>query len=125
MSHVTSRIVKGGDLNGTHNLFGGRALEWIDEDAALAAFFALGPYRSIVTKAMSSVVFEAPAKHGDIVSTVCKVIKAGRTSITVDCTMKNATTGLDIITIKEIVLVNIDEDGKPAPHGFVMNPINN
>lgn len=112
----TRKVVKGGDLNGTMNLFGGMALAWIDEEAAIFAMCQLETNR-IVTKAMSAIDFKAPAAFGDIVEIGCAVVKFGRTSITVECVMRNKTTGQDIIKIDAITFVSIDDSGRPVPHG--------
>ncbi len=117
MNFRTRKFVKGGDLNGAGNLFGGQALAWIDEEAAIFACCQLNS-RRLVTKAMSSINFESPAKMGDIVEIGCSVVKLGTTSITVKCSMRNKTTHHPIITIDEIVFVNLDEEGRPTPHGI-------
>ena len=112
----TRKVVKGGDLNGTTNLFGGVALAWIDEEAAIFAMCQLDTNK-IVTKAMSAIDFKAPAAFGEIVEIGCQVVKFGRTSITVECVMRNKSTGQDIIKIDAITFVSIDADGRPVPHG--------
>lgn len=111
----TRKIVKSADLNGSGSLFGGQALAWIDEEAAIFAMCRLN-YNNLVTAAMSSINFRAPAKLGDIVEIGCDVVRIGRTSITVSCTMRNKTTQKDIVTVDEIVFVAM-EDGKPKVHG--------
>ncbi len=116
MKFRSRKMVKGEYLNGAGSLFGGRALEWIDEEAAIYAFCQL-EVKNLVTKAMSKIDFKAPAKLGDIVEIGCNVIKFGNTSVTVSVTMRNKTTQQEIITVDEIVFVNVNEDGRPVPHG--------
>lgn len=110
-------MVKGEDLNGAGNLFGGKALAWIDEEAAIYAFCQIKS-KNLVTKAMSTINFKAPAKLGDIIEIGCEVVKFGITSITVKCSMRNKTTQNEIITVDTITFVNIDDQGHPAPHGI-------
>lgn len=110
------RMVKGEDLNGAGNLFGGKALAWIDEEAAIYAYCQLRDSKNIVTKAMSSVNFKAPAKLGDIIEIGCSVVSFGTTSITVRCSMRNKTTQQEILNIERITFVNLDDNGKPIPH---------
>lgn len=117
MKYRSRKMVKGEDLNGAGNLFGGKALAWIDEEAAIYAFCQLKSH-NLVTKAMSSIEFNAPAKLGDIIEIGCAVVKLGKTSITVKCNMRNKTTQHDIVTVEEIVFVNLDEQGRPCPHGM-------
>lgn len=109
-------MVKGEDLNGAGNFFGGRAMEWIDEEAAIFAFCQL-QVSNLVTKAISSIDFKAPAKLGDIIEIGCEVVKFGTTSITIKVSMRNKTTQQEIVTVDAITFVNVDASGKPAPHG--------
>lgn len=108
-------MVKSADLNGAGHLFGGQALAWIDEEAAIFAMCQLDT-TNIVTKAMSSIDFKAPAHLGDIIEIGCEVVKFGTTSITVKCIMRNKTTKLDILTVEQIVFVHLGPDGRSAPH---------
>lgn len=108
-------MVKSADLNGAGHLFGGQALAWIDEEAAIFAMCQLDS-NNIVTKAMSSIDFKAPAHLGDIIEIGCEVVKFGTTSITVKCVMRNKTTKLDILTVDQIVFVHLDGYGRPKPH---------
>lgn len=117
MDFKTRKIVKGADLNGTTNLFGGRALAWIDEEAAIFAMCNLGITSNIVTKAMSAIDFIAPAKVGDMIEIGCKVVRFGRTSIVVECLMRNMTRNQNIIRVPEITFVCIDDNGIPVAHG--------
>lgn len=117
MIYRTRKIVKSADLNGAGNLFGGQALAWIDEEAAIFAMCQLG-VGDIVTKAISTIDFKAPARLGDIVEIGCKVAKIGTTSITIACSIRNKTTQQDILTVDSIVFVCLDGAGRPRPHGI-------
>lgn len=116
MKYRNRKMVKGEDLNGAGNLFGGKALAWIDEEAAIYAFCQLKA-RNLVTKAMSTINFRSPAKQGDIIEIGCDVVRFGTTSVTVKCSMRNKTTHQEIITVDEIVFVNLDDNGQPMAHG--------
>lgn len=117
MKYRNRKLVKSEDLNGAGSLFGGKALAWIDEEAAIYAFCQLGS-NNLVTKAMSTINFKAPAKLGDIIEIGCDVVKFGITSITVSCSMRNKTTQQEIVTVNEITFVNLDDNGRPVPHGI-------
>lgn len=117
MIYRSRKIVKNADLNGSDRLFGGQALAWIDEECAIFAMCQLN-LKSIVTKVMSGIDFKAPAYLGDIIEIGCDVVKVGSSSITIKCTMRNKTTCREIITVDEIVFVNIGPDGKAAPHNY-------
>ncbi|MFM2129101.1 MAG: hypothetical protein RL477_647 [Pseudomonadota bacterium] len=115
MEFRTRKLVKPQDLNPHGTLFGGRALEWIDEEAAIFASCQLGT-NSIVTKLMSTVNFVSSARSGDIVEIGCEVVGVGRTSITIHCEVRNKETGAMITEVDKIVFVQVDAEGRPTPH---------
>ncbi len=116
MRFHTRKWVKPEDLNPNASLFGGRLLEWIDEEAALYAVVQLeNPH--VVTKFITEIDFKSSAKQGDIVEIGMEVIKFGNASLTLRCEVRNMMTRETIITIDKIVMVNLDKDGNVAPHG--------
>lgn len=116
MNFHTRKWVKPEDLNPNGTLFGGRLLEWIDEEAALYTIVQL-ENRHIVTKFMSEINFINAPVQGDIIEMGIEAIEFGRTSLTMRCKVRNKLTYQDILTIDRIVMVNLGEDGKSAPHG--------
>ena len=129
MNYHTRKWVKPEDLNPNHSLFGGRLLQWIDEEAALYTIIQLENTR-VVTKFISEINFVSSAKQGDIIEIGIEVIHFGSTSITLKCDVRNKMTRQTIITVDKIVMVNLGEDGNPAPHGktkveFVKDRLNN
>lgn len=115
MRFHTRKWVKPEDLNPNGTLFGGRLLAWIDEEAALYGVIQL-ENKHVVTKYMSEINFINSAKTGDIIEIGIEVVKFGRTSLVLDCEVRNKMTRKTIITVDNIVLVNLDENGKPQPH---------
>src|SRR5882762_2310731 len=97
MNFHTRKWVKPEDLNPNGTLFGGSLLRWIDEEAAIYAICQLDNQR-VVTKFMSEINF-------------------GSTSITLRCEVRNKITRKSILTVEKMVFVNLNENGKPAPHG--------
>lgn len=116
MRFHTRKWIKPQDLNPNGTLFGGRLLEWIDEEAALYAIIQLENPRT-VTKYMSEIDFRSSAKEGDIVEIGMDVVKFGTASLTLRCEVRNKMTRESIITIEKIVMVCLDEKGKAKPHG--------
>lgn len=116
MKFHTRKWVKPEDLNPNRSLFGGKLLAWIDEEAALYSIVQLeNPH--VVTKYMSEINFMASAKQGDIVEIGIEVVKFGTTSLVLKCEVRNKMTHETIITVDQITMVNLDENGKPKPHG--------
>ncbi len=116
MKFHTRKWVKPEDLNANETLFGGRLLQWIDEEAALYTIIQLDNKR-VVTKYMSDINFVSAAQQGDIVEIGIEVAKWGRTSITLSCEVRNKMTRQTIISIDNITMVALGEDGKPVAHG--------
>ncbi len=116
MRFHTRKWVKPEDLNPNGTLFGGRLLAWIDEEVALYTIIQLENSK-IVTKFISEVNFMSSAKQGDIVEIGMEVTKFGKSSINIKCEARNKMTHETILTIDNIIMVNLGEDGKPTPHG--------
>ena len=116
MKFHTRKWVKPGDLNPNGTLFGGRLLAWIDEEAALYTTIQLENSK-IVTKYISEINFTSSAKQGDIVEIGIEVVKFGKSSLTIKCEVRNKMTRETILTVDNIIMVNLGDDGKPWPHG--------
>jgi acyl-CoA thioesterase YciA len=106
------------DTNAMGTIFGGVILSHIDLASAIEAR-KLGP-RRWVTKAMREVEFHAPVFLGDIVSFFTETLRVGRTSVTVRVVVEaerwDAAYGHRIkVTEAEVVLVNVDDNGRPTP----------
>ena len=98
MRFHTRKLVKPGDLNTNGTLFGGRLLAWIDEEAALYTIIQLENGK-IVTKYMSEINFMSAAKKGDIIEIGIEVVKFGKTSLTLNCEVRNKMNHETIVTV--------------------------
>lgn len=127
------RIVMYEDLNSAGTIFGGKLVAWIDEGTAIYASCQMNA-RRIVTKKISEVIFNQPAKLGDVLEIWCKIVNPGRTSLTISTIVSrrsfaddptNSSQGafLNQYELKpeteicrcELVFVSVDEKGKPRP----------
>jgi acyl-CoA hydrolase len=129
MKFHTRKWVKPEDLNPNGTLFGGRLLQWIDEELGIYAIIQLEIPRT-VTKFMSEIDFVSSAKQGDIIEIGMEAVAFGNSSITLKCTVRNKLTHKIIIEIDKIVMVSLDENGAPLKHGktkieYVKNRLNN
>ena len=116
MNFHTRKWVKPEDLNPNHSLFGGRLLQWIDEEAVIYAIVQLeNPY--VVTKFISEINFIKAPKQGDIIEIGIIATHFGSTSLTMRCEVRNMLTREPILNIDKLVFVNLDENGVPTSHG--------
>ncbi len=113
---VTTDIVFPHHANTMGTLFGGRALELLDINAAIACYrFAR---RTVVTASTEAIDFRAPVHVGEIVEVRSRVAWAGRTSMIVrgELVGENPRTGeRRLATIGHISFVALDDDERPIP----------
>jgi acyl-CoA hydrolase len=116
MNFHTRKWVKPEDLNPNQSLFGGRLLQWIDEELVIYAMVQLeNPY--VVTKFISEINFIKAPKQGDIIEIGIVAVYIGNTSLTMRCEVKHMLTREPILNIEKLVFVNLDVNGNPTPHG--------
>ncbi|MCL2121789.1 MAG: acyl-CoA thioesterase [Clostridiales bacterium] len=109
------QIVMSGDINGYGRLHGGRMVEWIDVVAAVAAKRHSG--QEVTTVSIDNLHFKAPAYANETVVLIGYVTYVGRTSIEVkvDTYAENLSGERTMINRAYVVMVAIDENGKPMP----------
>lgn len=117
MQFYSRKWIKPEDLNPNGSLFGGKLLSWIDEEAAIFAMCQLGKDRHLVTKYMSEINFVSSARQGDVVEMGVEITAFGSSSITMRAVVRNKITKATIISIDNVVFVNLDKNGKAAAHG--------
>jgi len=123
MRFLSRRLILPSDLNYANSLFGGRALEWIDEEAAIFAICQLET-NCLVTKHIGAINFESPGLQGDVVEFGLSTKSVGRTSITITCLMRNKMTKKTICLADDIVFVQVDPDTKASiPHGKTLDEL--
>lgn len=105
------------DTNAYGTIFGGVILSYIDQAAAVEAKRHGATF--IVTVAMREVVFHQPVYVGDLVSFYTRLVRIGRTSITVAVEVfSQPGEGLGNrarVTEAEVTFVNLDKNRRPAP----------
>ena len=116
MRFNTRKWVRPEDLNANQTLFAGALLSWIDEEAVLYSIIQFENKR-VVTKFMSEINFLSTASQGDIVEIGMEVVKFGKSSLILKCEARNKMTHETLLTVDQIIIVNLGEDGKPKAHG--------
>jgi len=105
------------DTNAYGTIFGGVILSFIDQAGAVEAKRHGAEF--IVTIAMREVVFHEPVYVGDLVSFYTRLVKVGRTSITIAVEVFSQP-GEGIgnrvrVTEAEVTYVNLDKNRRPMP----------
>jgi acyl-CoA thioesterase YciA len=104
------------DTNAHGTIFGGVILSYIDQAAAVEAKQHGASF--IVTVAMREVVFHQPVYVGDLVSFYTRLVRIGRTSITVAVevfSQQGEGLGNRVkVTEAEVTFVNLDKNRRPV-----------
>jgi acyl-CoA thioesterase YciA len=104
------------DTNPSGDIFGGWVLAQMDLAAGIVA--AQRSRGRVATAALDGMSFHKPIYVGDLVSCYARVIRIGRTSMTVlvDTFVLRGRTGDEVkVTEGRFTLVAIDEQGRPRP----------
>jgi acyl-CoA thioesterase YciA len=106
------------DTNALGTIFGGVILSHIDLASAVEARKLAA--RRFVTRAMREVAFHEPVFVGDVVNFYTETLRVGRTSLTVKVVVESERWGAGRgervrVTEAEVVLVAVDETGRPRP----------
>ena len=97
-------------------LFGGQALAWMD----MASFIAASRYArsTVVTARSEQVDFNQPIHKGDLVEVVARLVKVGRSSMSVDVEVitEDLLSGeRKLCTRGHFVMIALDPLGRPTP----------
>ena len=105
------------DTNALGTIFGGIILSYIDQAGAVEAHRRVRG--KLVTVAIHEVDFHEPVFVGDLVSFYTRILKQGRTSVTVGVTVEaeRRTKGGGTVKVTEakLVFVHVDDRNRPIP----------
>jgi acyl-CoA thioesterase YciA len=104
------------DTNPLGTIFGGVLLSYMDQAGAVGAQAEIRrrgwPDARLMTVAMNGVEFHHPVLVGDLVSFWTRLVRIGRTSITVQVTVETDRSGKTLgLTQAEVVYVSVDTTG--------------
>ena len=108
-------LVFPGDTNHYHTLFGGTTMGWLDQAAYIAA--TRWCHRKVVTVHATEFNFKHSVPEGSIVEVVAKVIKTGRTSMTITTELWVETMDAEdrfMACDASFVFVALDDEGNPT-----------
>jgi acyl-CoA thioesterase YciA len=106
------------DTNAHGTIFGGWVMSQVDVAGSIPAWERA--HGRIVTVAVNSFVFQEPVFVGDLVSFYARVLKVGRTSITVDVEVyaerrREGRKEVVRVTEAQLTYVAVDEHRRPRP----------
>ncbi|WP_272520662.1 acyl-CoA thioesterase [Providencia sp. PROV223] len=111
-----SKVVFPTTTNHHSTLFGGTALAWMDEVSFITA--TRFSRKRLITVSTEKINFTHPIPSGTIVELVGKVIRVGRTSLTVNVSIfleDMYSEGREEVIHGQFNFVAIDDNGKPTP----------
>jgi acyl-CoA thioesterase YciA len=105
------------DTNPQGTIFGGVILSYIDQAGAIGARWEIakagGAVHVLVTVAMNKVEFHEPVFVGDVVSFWTRLVRVGRTSVTMHVSVETERpAGVAQLTEAEVIYVAIDPDNR-------------
>lgn len=109
------------DTNPHGTIFGGVILSYIDQAGAIGAWHEImragGKKPKLATVAMNRVEFKHPVQVGDVVRFLTRVVRIGRTSITMQVSVEaeRGANPFQPVTEAEVVYVNVDDGLEPRP----------
>jgi acyl-CoA hydrolase len=113
----TRKVIQPGDLNPLDTLFGGRLLEWVDEECLIYCDCQLR-HANLASKFISEFNFLRPARQNDVTEIGVETVKLGRTSITVRRQVQHKQSREMIPAVDRIVFVALDRRGLSIVHGL-------
>lgn len=101
------------DTNPVGTIFGGVLLSYIDQAGAIGAIHEVvkagGRPPAVVTLAINQVEFKHPVLVGDVVTLFTRLVRLGRTSITMEVRVEAERNGASLhVTQAEVVYVGVD-----------------
>ena len=107
-------LVRTEHLNPHGYLFGGRLLEWLDEQAYIAAISSVKPEASLVTVAIDNVRFQHQVRNGTALRFRTKLVHVGNTSLTLHTEVLRLPNTEQIFRAY-VTFAAVSAQGKPLP----------
>lgn len=107
-------------MNHHDSLYGGAMTEWMTQAAFFGIVDVLKRRDHVVMCAINNFRFVREVALGTIVDAYYKLVKVGNSSLTIAVEARDMLQPEAVYASCEVVFVNLDENGKSAPHGIVM-----
>jgi len=117
-THIINHLVKSEDLNHHGTLFAGKTAMWFVESGFIAAASLTHP-EHIVCLNIHGMLFKKPIRNGEIVRFESRVVLAGKTRLVSYVKVVNNADD-DFLLDGFISFIHVDRQGRPVPHGIVI-----
>ena len=117
-THVVNHLVRSEDLNHHGTLFAGKTAMWVVESGFIAAASLTHP-ENIVCLNIHGMLFKKPIRNGQVVRFESRVVLAGKTRLVSYVKVVNNADD-DFLLDGFISFIHVDLQGKPVPHGIVI-----
>lgn len=116
--YLAIKVVMMPSMTNPHGtIFGGIVLSYIDQAGAIGAYHEVvkagGSLPTLVTVAMNRVEFKQPVLVGDVVCFRTRLVRIGRTSVTVHVTVEAERRGHATLLVTEAEVVYVGVDASP------------
>jgi len=118
-THSICRMVKSEDLNHHGTLFAGKTAMWVVEAGFIAAASLTHP-ENIVCINVHGLLFKKPVQNGQIIRLESKVVMAARTRLVSYVSVQDNVSN-QLCLDSFLSFVHVDLQGKPLPHGIVLD----
>ena len=117
-THVVNHLVRSEDLNHHGTLFAGKTAMWVVESGFIAAASLTHP-EHIVCLNIHGMLFKKPIRNGQVVRFESRVVLAGKTRLVSYVKVVNNADD-DFLLDGFISFIHVDRQGRPVPHGIVI-----
>ncbi len=117
-THIVNHLVRSEDLNHHGTLFAGKTAMWVVESGFIAAASLTHP-ENIVCLNIHGMLFKKPIRNGEVVRFESRVVLAGRTRLVSYVKVVNNADD-DFLLDGFISFIHVDLQGRPVPHGIVI-----
>ena len=117
-THIVNHLVRSEDLNHHGTLFAGKTAMWVVESGFIAAASLTHP-EHIVCLNIHGMLFKKPIRNGQVVRFESRVVLAGKTRLVSYVKVVNNADD-DFLLDGFISFIHVDRQGRPVPHGIVI-----
>mgnify|MGYP000883097484 FL=1 len=117
-THIVNHLVRSEDLNHHGTLFAGKTAMWVVESGFIAAASLTHP-EHIVCLNIHGMLFKKPIRNGEVVRFESRVVLAGKTRLVSYVKVVNNADD-DFLLDGFISFIHVDRQGRPVPHGIVI-----